>query len=175
MTVQRYIDLYGRTPHRRTLMTKMITGDPDSGTKPLTDREISDELSGFLFAATDTTGTTMTFALYRLATLPDVQERLRKELAAADVKSSAYGFQAIQSLPVLNGVVMETLRLYPAAPSALPRVTTETLNIGGIRIPKDVSSDLCRHDIDADRSDHRVHAVSDHAARRRLLPQRQYL
>ena len=121
-------------------MTKMITGDPDSGTEPLTDREIGDELSGFVFAATDTTGTTMTFALYRLASIPELQDRLRSELVAADVRGSGYGFQTIQSLPVLNGVVMETLRLYPAAPVGMPRVTTEALSISGFPVPKDVST-----------------------------------
>jgi cytochrome P450 len=138
--VNEYIKLHGRATTRRSLLTKLIAGDPATSTEPLSDAEISDEVSNLTFAATDTTGNTMTYALYRLSCQPELQERLRTEIKASGAIEAGFAFQALQALPILNGVVMETLRFYPAIPSALLRVTAakETV-IGGLTLPQDVS------------------------------------
>ncbi|RYP65630.1 hypothetical protein DL769_006261 [Monosporascus sp. CRB-8-3] len=134
--LKEYLKLYGRSSTRRSLLTKIIAGDPSTGTEPLTDREISVEVSNLVFAATDTTGNTMTYALYRLCCHQEWQEKLRAELRASGAKAAGFSFQSLQSLPILNGIVMETLRLHPAAPSALPRITTgKGCDIGGMWVP----------------------------------------
>ncbi|OIW25663.1 cytochrome P450 [Coniochaeta ligniaria NRRL 30616] len=115
--LKEYLKLYGRSSKRRSLLTKIIQGDPSTGTEPLTDPEISVEVSNLVFAATDTTGNTMTYALYRLCCHPKWQEKLRAEIRASGAKAGNFSFQLLQSLPVLNGIVMETLRLHPAAPT----------------------------------------------------------
>jgi cytochrome P450 len=137
--MKEYLKLYGRSSKRRSLLTKIIAGDPATGGDPLSDPEISVEVSNLVFAATDTTGNTMAYALYELCCHPEWQARLRAELRGARARDGGYTFQALQSLPVLNGVVMETLRLHPAAPSALPRVTTAARSeIGGLVVPAKV-------------------------------------
>jgi cytochrome P450 len=134
--LKEYLKLYGRSSKRRSLLTKIIQGDPSTGAEPLTDPEISVEVSNLVFAATDTTGNTMTYALYRLCCHPEWQEKLRAEIRASGCKAAGFSFQSLQSLPVLNAIFMETLRLHPAAPSALPRITTGNgCDIGGIHVP----------------------------------------
>lgn len=134
--LKEYLKLYGRSSKRRSLLTKIIQGDPSTGTEPLSDPEISVEVSNLVFAATDTTGNTMTYALYRLCCHPEWQDKLRAEIRASGAKAANFSFQSLQSLPVLNGIMMETLRLHPAAPSALPRITTgRGCDIGGTWVP----------------------------------------
>lgn len=135
--LKEYLKLYGRSSKRRSLLTKIIQGDPSSGAEPLSDPEISVEVSNLVFAATDTTGNTMTYALYRLCCHPEWQDKLRAEIRGSGAKAADFSFQTLQSLPVLNGIVMETLRLHPAAPSALPRITTgRGADIAGTRVPE---------------------------------------
>jgi cytochrome P450 len=128
-----YISRYGRNSDQRSLLTKMLSGDPAAGIEPLTDAEISVEVSNLIFAATDTTGNTITYALYELCCNPEWQTRLRREVRAA--AEACFSYQSVQDLPILNGVFTETLRLHPAAPSALPRITTGRCRIGDLDVP----------------------------------------
>lgn len=49
-------------------------------------------------------------------------EKLRRELAATFKSESEISFASLSQLKVLNAVIQETFRIYPPAPSALPRV-----------------------------------------------------
>ena len=140
-----YIRRHGRKSNQRSLLTKMLTGDPATGIEPLTDAEISVEVSNLLFAATDTTGNTITYALYELCCNPEWQKKLREEIRASGAIEARFSYQSVQSLPILNGVFTETLRLHPAAPSALPRVTTSNgCLIGDLVVPAGVrNKPLC--------------------------------
>jgi len=50
----------------------------------MTDEELMEQISTLLFAGHETTGTAMNWCLYRLALNPDIQQRLREELATID-------------------------------------------------------------------------------------------
>jgi cytochrome P450 len=106
--LQEYLKLYGCSSSRLSLLTKVIAGDTSTGTEPLSDLEISIEVSNLVFAATETTGNTITYALYRFCCYPEWQKRLRDEIIALPAKNAGFVFQSLQALPVLNGVVMET-------------------------------------------------------------------
>lgn len=138
-----YINKYGRESAHRSLLTKLLQGDRSNGLPPLPDAEIGVETSNLLFAATDTTSNTLAYTLYRLATRPEWQDRLRDEIRksrVADEGPDGFSFKALQSLPVLNAIVQETLRVHPAAPSALPRITTgKGIDIAGLHVPANVS------------------------------------
>jgi cytochrome P450 len=85
----------------------------------------------------------MTYAVYRLCCHPEWQDKLRKEIRASKAKETGFAYQTLQALPVLNAILMETLRLHPAAPSALPRVTTaKSTTIAGIQFPSRVRRPL---------------------------------
>ena len=70
-----------------------------------------------MFAATDTTSNALTLILERLSENPNVQEKLRAEIAEA--KSAHDGgdipYDEIMSLPYLDAVCRETLRVYVPA------------------------------------------------------------
>ncbi len=116
-------------------LTRLIAGNSDQGIAPLSDDAIVAEIGSMLFAGTDTTGNTLTYAFFELARNPAWHARLRDELASlsattahdneknnSDEDHVVFPHDALQNLPVLNAIIWETLRLYPAVPQALPRV-----------------------------------------------------
>lgn len=72
-------------------------------------------LAGFGLASYETTAATLTWALVLLATHPAAQEALLAELAAAG-PVDAMTPEALAALPLLDGVIRETLRLVAPVP-----------------------------------------------------------
>lgn len=70
-----------------------------------------------IFAGSDSTGMNLSTILFMLARNPDCYQELKKEIL-----ENKPGFDDLQSLPYLRGVVKEGLRLSMANPSRLPRV-----------------------------------------------------
>jgi tryprostatin B 6-hydroxylase len=86
-------------------------------------------------AGSDTTASTMTFLFYRIAREQGLIERLREELKDLTKDGEIYHHK-IQSAPLLNACIYETLRLHPAVPSGIPRQTPpEGVYIGEQYIP----------------------------------------
>ncbi|OAG43494.1 hypothetical protein AYO21_02431 [Fonsecaea monophora] len=90
------------------------------------DHELVDELLTILAAGHETTSSTFTWITYFLSRHPDIQSRLRAEvhdalpIGFAPGKSPHSDVCAIlESLPLLNGVCQETLRLFPPVPVTL--------------------------------------------------------
>ncbi|CAJ2505022.1 Uu.00g124160.m01.CDS01 [Anthostomella pinea] len=92
-----------------------------------------------IVAGSDTTGATLTHALYELVKHPEHIEKIRNELAPF-MTDGQVDFQKIQSLPHLNCVIDETLRLHPPVPTALPRRTpSEGITVGEVHVPGDMT------------------------------------
>ena len=89
--------------------------------------------------SSDTTATTLSYMIYELAKHPEQVSLIRNELAAHFTQTSTSPKnQDLQNLPRLNSIIHETLRLHPAVPTALPRLTPpEGLSIGNTFIPGD--------------------------------------
>ncbi|KAK7466278.1 hypothetical protein VKT23_005006 [Stygiomarasmius scandens] len=81
-----------------------------------------------IFAAMDTTSTAMSRALSLLSTRPDVQDQLRKEiLEARKEHGGRIPYNELVSLPYLDAVCRETLRLFPPSPHIFRRATQDTV------------------------------------------------
>ncbi|XP_069676196.1 cytochrome P450 9e2-like isoform X2 [Periplaneta americana] len=80
------------------------------------DDDLTAQAVFFFFAGFDTASTLLCFASHLLATHPDVQSRLQKEI---DEKLEKDGgkltYEAVHSMKYLDMVVSEVLRLYPPA------------------------------------------------------------
>ncbi|XP_071875898.1 cytochrome P450 6k1-like [Bombus fervidus] len=77
----------------------------------------------FFAGGFETSSTTMSFTLYKLAMNPDVQKTLRAEIHDALAKTDGkITYDMIMTLPYLDMVISETLRKYPAL-GFLDRVT----------------------------------------------------
>jgi cytochrome P450 len=100
----------------------------DSG-RPMSDRELRDELVTLLVAGHETTANALAWALERLARHPAAWARLQDEVAAGE---TAY----------LDAVVRETLRLRPVLAAVLRRLTAP-MEIGGWELPAGVGVAPC--------------------------------
>ncbi|KAG8794508.1 hypothetical protein FRC12_023915 [Ceratobasidium sp. 428] len=79
----------------------------------MSDDEVMGQISTFLAAGHETTGTSTTWALYALTLYPAVQAKLRQELLGAGL-GEAPPMADLEKLPYLDNFVRETLRVYPA-------------------------------------------------------------
>ncbi len=87
-------------------------------------------------AGVDTVGSTLAFALYETLADPNLRDRVT---AAVDACYAAAGDRTpsiaeLRAVPELHGLVLETLRLYPAA-FGVYRRTTRELDFAGASVP----------------------------------------
>ncbi|ESK90096.1 hypothetical protein Moror_7835 [Moniliophthora roreri MCA 2997] len=82
-----------------------------------------------IFAAMDTTSSALARTLSLLAKNPSVQTRLRQELIQARQENNGHDleYDELVSLPYLDCICRETLRLYPPAPRLLRMATKDTV------------------------------------------------
>ncbi|KAL6915016.1 hypothetical protein FSST1_012776 [Fusarium sambucinum] len=103
------------------------------------DEALKDQLLTFLAAGHETTASALTWACYLLTKYPDIQKKLREEIRdalPADVDSNTPDLASIlEQLPYLNGVMHETLRLYPTVPLTMRSALRDT-RIGDQYIPQ---------------------------------------
>ncbi|CAA7267036.1 unnamed protein product [Cyclocybe aegerita] len=81
----------------------------------LSERELLGQVTSLTFAATDTTSGALTRTLHILALHKDAQDRLRQELREARKEHGGQDlpYDTLVSLPYLDAICRETLRLYP--------------------------------------------------------------
>lgn len=89
-----------------------------------------------LYINSDTTASTLTYLFYHLANDTTQQDKLRQELGPLREDGGNFSFKSLQGAEHLNGVINEILRLHPAVPSGVLRLTPpEGINIGNTFIP----------------------------------------
>lgn len=89
------------------------------------------ELLDHAVASHDVTGITLTYLMYELSRNQELQHQLRLELNTSKNKPAAcLTARELDSLPLLDAIVLETLRVHSANPGPWPRVTHTT----GIRV-----------------------------------------
>ena len=82
----------------------------------------------------------MSYGLWELASLPQMQERIRQELQTVIPLSEIGQSDNLENLILFNAFLKETLRRWPTLPGPLERITPpEGLVIKGIFIPGGVS------------------------------------
>ncbi|KAG4907791.1 hypothetical protein JHK82_056443 [Glycine max] len=103
------------------------------------DKNMIEHLSHDIFVAgTDTTASTLEWAMTELVRNPDVMSKAKQELEQMISKGNNPIEEAdIGKLPYLQAIIKETLRLHPPVPFLLPRKADKDVDIGGYTIPKD--------------------------------------
>ncbi len=98
------------------------------------DSRLVEQAATMLAAGHETTAVALFWALYLVASLPDVQQRIAAETAPLDLGPEGAA-AALPKLPYTRAVVDETLRLYPPAFS-LVRQARAADSAAGVAIPK---------------------------------------
>ncbi|XP_050226890.1 geraniol 8-hydroxylase-like [Mercurialis annua] len=91
-----------------------------------------------LFAAgTDTTSSTLEWAMTELICNPKILSKAREEIEQTIGKGKFLEESDIPQLLYLQAILKETLRLHPPTPLLLPRTTLADVEINGFTVPKD--------------------------------------
>ena len=111
--------------------------DAYAGSKNI-DNTMAAEILDHLIAGNDGAGNTLTFLAWQLARHPQIQRRLREELLT--VEKGDQWTQELESLPLLDAVLMETMRLHPAGLGPHLRVVPkEGTRLASFSIPSDTT------------------------------------
>ncbi|KAJ3515941.1 hypothetical protein NLJ89_g1438 [Agrocybe chaxingu] len=118
----------------------------------LADKELLGQMSTLTFAAMDTTSGALSRILDLLSKNQDIQDKLRNEIREARPQSGDLPYDELVSLPYLDAVCRETLRLYPplavvnrttredvVLPLSKPIVAIDGREISEIPIPKNTN------------------------------------
>lgn len=116
----------------KNIFAAMLDEAEKEGTS-LTDKDVQNEARDFIIAGSDTTGVTLTYVTWAVISQPELQAKLEEEVAGL---KDDYNDAELEKLPLLNAVILETLRLYGAAPGSLPRAVPKGgATLGGYYIP----------------------------------------
>lgn len=117
---------------QQDLLSSMIAARDSQG-EPMTEKQLRDEAMTLLVSGHEATVSALTWVWYLLDQHPEVERKVRDELALVlgDAPPTA---QTIQQLHYTSRVFAETLRLYPPA-WVMGRIAKEEDQIGGYTIP----------------------------------------
>nr|Q964R0.1 RecName: Full=Cytochrome P450 6k1; AltName: Full=CYPVIK1 [Blattella germanica]AAK57914.1 cytochrome P450 CYP6K1 [Blattella germanica] len=105
--------------------------DKDSHLFEFTGDNLVSQPALFFTAGFETNATTLSFTLYELSLQPDLQNRLRSEIAGVMKTSNGKPtYEDVFGMPYLHMVVSETLRKYPPLP-LLDRVCLQDYKVPG--------------------------------------------
>ncbi|KAK1219541.1 hypothetical protein PQX77_017729 [Marasmius sp. AFHP31] len=95
----------------------------------MSENELTGQMTVIIFGAQDTTASLLSRALYLLASDQVIQDKVRQEIREAINEQGSpeqrLEYDAISSLPWLDAVLKETLRLYPPVPFVRRTAVTE--------------------------------------------------
>jgi cytochrome P450 len=114
-------------------LLSMLLAARDEDGRPMSEAQLRDEVITLFTAGHETTANSVTWTLYLLSQHPEVESRLRAELAS--LQGQPPTVRDLQRLPYLEQVVKESMRLYPPAGGAT-REPIEDVELAGYRVRK---------------------------------------
>jgi len=109
----------------------LLSGRDEAG-KPMSDKQIRDEIHTMLLAGYETSALNMSWAFHVLGQHRDIQDALAREVREV-VGDRAVTHEDLPNLPQVERAIIEIMRLYPPA-WAMGREAREDAEIGGYRI-----------------------------------------
>ncbi|HLK51651.1 MAG TPA: cytochrome P450 [Bryobacteraceae bacterium] len=132
-TVYRIIRLHRESGHDAgDLLSMLIEARGEDGSR-LDDRQIRDEVMTFLLAGHETTALALSWAWQLLSQNPQAEEKLREELDRV-LGGRLPEISDLPSLKYAEGVIKESMRLYPPA-WGVGRSVIQEFDLAGYRIP----------------------------------------
>ncbi|XP_067882544.1 sterol 26-hydroxylase, mitochondrial-like [Heterodontus francisci] len=106
--------------------------------------EIYSSITELLLAGVDTTANTLSWALYCLASDPELQDSIFREMCSICPAEQIPTAQELNRMPLLKAVIKETLRMYPVVPIGF-RILDTDIVLGGYNIPRMTQLILCHY------------------------------
>lgn len=124
-----------QSPAGKDDILTMLMEAKDTQGVAMTDLELRDELVNLFIGGYESTAVALTWILYEVANHPEVEQRVRGELATV-LEGRALTAESLQSLHYTRAVVEETLRVHPPAWNFVRRSVKED-EIGGFTMAPD--------------------------------------
>lgn len=139
----RYVDIFEAGPRQREMAAKTVFVRNSKYEKDgevfgvsdevkLSDVDIAHDITAFLGAGGEATGATLVYLIWQVLTMPDLQRELEAEVAGIPESPTDAN---TAHLPILNGVILEALRLWGGGATHLPRYSQNVADLGGYLIP----------------------------------------
>lgn len=131
--VEEALRWWDAAPHRRSGLIGLLreARDPATGARMPHD-QLVDEVISIIVAGTETTGVSLSWIFYDLATNPDVERRVHEELRET-VGDRPISYSDVAKLEYLSRVVNESLRLRGMWLST--RRALRPIRLGGVHVP----------------------------------------
>jgi len=122
-----------RTGNGNDFFSELCRAVDEEGELTLNDEDIMNHMIFLLFAAHDTTTSTLSSIIHALAKNPQWQERLRAEFDS--LSKDHLDYEDLAKLEETTWVFKESLRMYPPLPT-IPRRAIDDIEFNGYKIPK---------------------------------------
>ncbi|MFD9335775.1 cytochrome P450 [Streptomyces sp. NPDC060028] len=129
----RWVAAARQDPRSGGLLASFIQAGTDDPAHVLDDTDLRDQVITLLIAGTDTTSATLGWLFHLLTLHAEHEERLHHELDTV-LGGALAGPDTYDRLPLTRGLLLETMRLYPAGP-LLSRVSTTPVTLAGHHFP----------------------------------------
>ncbi|KAF9621266.1 hypothetical protein IFM89_018483 [Coptis chinensis] len=129
----------GERKERKDLLDVLLEQEDTREDEPdkLLERDMISLILELFMGATETTSSTIEWAMTELLRDSKTMSKVRTELAQVVGENRRINESDIEKLPYLHAVVKETLRLHPPIPFLIPRRAVEDNNFMGYFIPMD--------------------------------------
>ncbi|MGF1497918.1 MAG: cytochrome P450, partial [Elainellaceae cyanobacterium] len=117
----------GQGAVRDDILSLLMSARDEAG-QPMGETELRDELMTLLLAGHETTASGLSWALYWIHAVPEVEAKLRAELATLGDRPDP---SDVVRLPYLTAVCQESLRLYPVTLTTGVRVLQQPMTLAG--------------------------------------------
>ncbi|XP_074310253.1 cytochrome P450 76A1 [Silene latifolia] len=126
----------GRKKDRKDILDLLLEFEGHSNDEPqkISDHHINIFLSEFLMAGTESTASTVEWAMTQLLANPDWMFKVKSELDQVVGPNRKVKEANIDELPYLQAVVKETFRLHPPVPFLVPRKAVEDTTFMGYNV-----------------------------------------
>ena len=120
-------NMHAQQHSSNNLFGQMLAAAEDKEKTVITDVSVRLEAGNLIVAGSDTTAVTLTYLVWAVLKDPALRRDLEDEVSRL---SPELGAEELKEAALLNSVIGEALRLYGAAPGALPRVVPA----GGVHV-----------------------------------------
>lgn len=122
-------ELSSRIGGGKDIMSRLVKANMSASNEDkISDAELIAQISTITFGAMDTSSNALASMLHLLSIHQDVQKNLRKEVVEAyETYGGDLDYDTLMNLPLLNGLVRETLRLWPPVPMLARRALRDAV------------------------------------------------
>jgi len=124
------------------LLDLMIESNDEEGGARLTNQELRDNVVIFFLAGHDTTSSSLSFALYLLATHPEIQKKAREHVKEILGDQAVANYEQQKKMDYLTMIIKEGLRLFPPVGQVIMRKLTKDYKFGDVFLPKGSSGSV---------------------------------